>query len=145
MPNVTLVGESVSIARRLLASPERVYQALLDPATIRAFLAPGADAVEQIAVDAQVGGRFQFVVRRDGKPIEHSGQYLELKPKRRLVFTWSVPAESAIQTKVTIDLLGGGDSTQLLLTHDDVPVDQHDETRRGWGMIFDALSTVLVG
>ena len=38
-------------------------------------------------VDLRVGGAFRIVMKGGGRVIEHVGEYLEIDPPRRLVFT----------------------------------------------------------
>lgn len=47
---------SVRVTRRLVASPERTFEAWVNPALLRRWLAPTAEA------DARVGGRFRLEV-----------------------------------------------------------------------------------
>ena len=82
---------TVTVRRRFSASAEQVFDAWLDPAMIGQWMFGPKLRDEEIVslkVDAQVGGRFSFVVRREGKELDHVGKYLEIDRPRRLVFTW---------------------------------------------------------
>jgi len=64
-------SESVHVTRRLAASPERVFESWVDPALLRRWLAPNAEA------DARVGGRFRFEVSKPEGAHVVTGEYRE--------------------------------------------------------------------
>src|SRR6266545_1118793 len=70
-PNV-----KVSVTRHFDASPERVFDAWLDPELIGKWMFGPAlreEEVLRIVADARVGGSFSFLVRRQGQEIVHVG------------------------------------------------------------------------
>ena len=108
---------SVTVKHRLAASPERVYDAWLDPATIRKFLYTTATAeIVRCDVDARVGGKYTIVDRRNGDDVLHEGTYLELERPRRIVFTLRVPRYSPDEDRVTIELTPLANGSELTLT-----------------------------
>lgn len=135
------------VTRRFKATPERVFDAWLDPSKINGFMF-GAnlrdEEVLRIAVDARVGGRFSFVVRRQGQEIDHIGEYLEIERPRRLVFTWGA-AQDGSSSRVLIDIAPLEQGCELTLTHELDPAWAGfvDEARESWAKMIDALSKVL--
>src|SRR3954469_19673937 len=99
---------SIRITRHVDLSPERVFDAWLDPEKIRLWMLPGSEAVVRAEVDARIGGAFSFVVRRKGEEVAHVGQYLEIERPRRLAFTWGVPQYSKDSTIVALDFADSG-------------------------------------
>ena len=83
---------TVRVARRYAASPARVFDAWLDPAVARQWLfATASHPLAYIEIDARVKGSFCFVDRQDAVDgTRYTGEYLEITPPQRLVFTLSV-------------------------------------------------------
>lgn len=93
-------------------------------------------------LDVRVGGRLRIVMRGDGMTIVHTGEYLEVDPPRRLVFTWSSPYTEG-PSVVTVDLLPSGDETELVLTHSALPAQIVESHRGGWSAMIARLSGQL--
>lgn len=136
---------TVRVTHRFTASPERVFDAWLDPEKARRWLfATATGQMVRAETDPRVGGTFCFVDRRDGKDIEHLGEYLELDRPSRLVFALCVPMFSTERTRVTVDIVpldGGG--CELTLTHENVYAEYASRTEGGWGMLLDALDATI--
>ncbi len=134
----------VRVARRFAASPQRVFDAWLDPANAGKWLfATASGHMVRVKIDARVGGRFHFVDRRDGEDVEHTGEYLDIGRPRRLVFSFSVPKYSSESTRVTIDISPLEMGCDLTLTHENVYEDYAGRTEAGWTHILDALAATL--
>lgn len=108
----------VRVTRRFSATPERVFDAWLDPGMIPKWLAPGMGEMVRIAVETRVGGTFSFVQRRDGTNVDHTGEYQEFVRPTRLAFTWGVPQSSPDRSRVIIDIAPLPDGCELTLTHE---------------------------
>ncbi|MBI4985912.1 MAG: SRPBCC domain-containing protein [Rhodocyclales bacterium] len=140
-------GVAVRVAQRFNASPERVFDAWLDPATIRLWMFGPAQREEEIlhlAVDARVGGRFSFLVRREGKEIDHVGAYLTIDRPHRLVFTWAV-AEQKESSRVGVEIAPRDPGAVLALTHELHPhwSGYASRVEAGWTKMLAVLAEVL--
>lgn len=135
---------SVRVTRRFEASPERVFDAWLDPKKAAKWLfATPTGQMVRAEVDARVGGTYHFVDRRDGEDIDHTGQYLELDRPRRLVFTLAVPKFSKDSSRVTIDITPLGTGCELTLTHEQIAPEFLSGAESGWTKILDGLAASL--
>lgn len=131
------------IRRTIHAKREKVFEAWSDPAIMNQWFFCGDQAI--VTNDFRTGGNYQnkmiFKAKVDGahacsSPSEtttytHSGEYLEIIPPEKLVFTWN--SHLVKDSRVTIELRDLGDATELTLTHElletEVLRQQHTE---GW-------------
>jgi uncharacterized protein YndB with AHSA1/START domain len=139
---------TVRVSRRFDAGPERVFDAWLTPSMIGRFMFGASlrdEEVLRIAVDPRAGGRFSFLVRRQGQEIDHVGHYLEIDRPRRLAFTWGIAGESHDQSRVDIEITPDGSGCELVLVHRMAPewASYVDRVRAGWTTMCDALAGVL--
>jgi uncharacterized protein YndB with AHSA1/START domain len=134
---------TLSIQRIIKATPQAVYEAWLDPATITSFMAGGADQrVTEARTDPQVGGKFRIVMTSD-KEIVHQGIYRDLVPHELIRFTWESPYSPA-DSEVTIRLAPKGDGTEVTLSQVKfLSEGARDGHRGGWMHILDRLDATL--
>lgn len=136
---------SLNVTHRFKASPERVFDAWIDPNTAGKWLfSTPTGTMVRVEIDARVGGKFVFTDRRDGVDVDHIGEYVELDRPRRLAFTFAVPLYSKQETLLAIDIApvdGGG--CDVTLTHSGVLPEWAEKTKGGWAMILDGLDKSL--
>lgn len=133
----------MTVARRLAALPEMVFDAWLDPVGVGAWLfaTPGGE-MERVEVDPRVGGRFLVEERRGGELAEHHGEYVALERPRLLAFDfWTSFSDE--RTRVTIAIRPDGDGALLTLTHEGVWADYEERTGHGWTMILEGLERAI--
>jgi uncharacterized protein YndB with AHSA1/START domain len=99
-------------------------------------------------LDVRVGGRFRIVFGGpDGKAHEVQGEYQEVVPNRKLVFTWVWPNSTPErESLVTIEFRAAGRGTELVFTQErffDAAI--RDGHRRGWTEAFVKLEKFLTG
>jgi uncharacterized protein YndB with AHSA1/START domain len=134
---------TVCVQHHFSASPERVFNAWLDPEKARRFLfATAAGQMVRVEIDPRVGGRFTFTDRRDGEDVDHTGEYLEIDRPRRLVFTFAVPKDSSLVTRVTIEIEPMDGGCELTLTHEGVLPEYAERGVEGWSRILAGLAAI---
>jgi uncharacterized protein YndB with AHSA1/START domain len=125
---------SLTITRRLPASPERCFRAWTDPEGLKRWFGPDNIEVVLAETDPRVGGRYRVVMRSQGGE-EHdvSGEFREVVANRRLVFTWAWRSTPERQSLVTVEFVPEGAATALTLIHEQF-VDEaaRDRHRSGW-------------
>jgi uncharacterized protein YndB with AHSA1/START domain len=136
------------VTQRFAASPERVFDAWLDTAMVGQFMfGPQLrdEEIVRLSLDARVGGRFSFVVRRQGQEIDHIGRYLEIIRPRWLVFTWAIAPSPDDASRVTIEIASSGTGCELTLTHELAPGAEEFKARvtEGWTKMLRALEAKL--
>ena len=134
---------TVTCRRVIDASPEAVYNAWLDPAIMRRFMAGSADqTVKEARSDARVGGSF-YVLMVSDKEIPHQGVYKELTPFSCIRFTWESPhspADSEVELRF-VPVVGG---TEVVLTQVKFLSESHrDGHTSGWNRILARLENTL--
>jgi uncharacterized protein YndB with AHSA1/START domain len=131
------------VTRRFSASPQRVFDAWLDPTTAGKWLfATPTGTMICTEIDARAGGWFYIVERRNGENVEYIGEYLELVRPRRLVFTLLAERYSLDFDRVTVEVQALGNGCELSLAHETMP-QFVQEVSRDWIEALDALSAVL--
>ena len=112
---------------RIEAPPHEVFPFFTDPAKMILWKAVEA------SLDPRPGGIFQINVT--GHDIAR-GEYIEIDPPRRVVFTFGWESESSPEppgsTTVEITLIPDGDGTLLRLVHSGVPQEMREGSTEGW-------------
>jgi uncharacterized protein YndB with AHSA1/START domain len=140
------------LERLLDAPPERIFAAWTDPALLRRWWAAELDWTTPEAVtDVRVGGAYRLSMQgADGIVRTVVGEYLEVDPPRRLVYTWRWeshgyrPPQDGV-TVVSVDFVAEGSATRVLLEqrgHDDEAA--RDSHARGWRGCLDNLERLLL-
>lgn len=131
----------VVVTRLIAASPATIFSFFTDIARWTAW--QGVDG----ELDPRPGGIFR--IRMPGSEVA-SGQFVEIDPNRRLVFTWGWEGEASAvppgSTTVVIELEPEGTGTRLSLTHSELappPVAEHH--RQGWEQYLDRLAVRAEG
>jgi uncharacterized protein YndB with AHSA1/START domain len=135
---------TVSVSHRYRATPERVFDAWLDPQIAARWLfATPTGQIVKSEIDPRVGGAFVIVDRRDRVDVEHTGTYSAIDRPRRLAFLFSVPKYSSESTRVTVEILPLDTGCELRLTHVDVLPDYAERTEAGWKTMLGGLEAAL--
>ena len=152
LPATDIQSLTLSMSRVFDAPREKVFQAWTEPGMLTQWMGPKEVDTTAAEVDLTIGGRYMFTMREpDGKLIELGGEYREIDPPSRLVFTWVLDGQSCgggeghyVETLVTIDLEDLGNSTRLTLTHEFLPTQASREGHEmGWNGSFDGLEAAL--
>ena len=120
---------SLVIKKIIRAKREKVFEAFTDPRLLQKWLIGRAGWSGKSTMDFRVGGSFrqEMIVGPvgdsacsgelpEGTVLPYYGEYLEILPPEKLVFTWNSP--SVQNTRVTVELTDRGDTTELWLTHE---------------------------
>jgi uncharacterized protein YndB with AHSA1/START domain len=136
---------SLTIRRRLNASPEKVFSAWTDPQKIARWMGPSFAQVLTAESNPRIGGRYRIVLQAaDGEQHDVCGTYREVVANKRLVFTWAWRSTPERESLVTVDLRPDGDGTTLTLTHEQFfDEDARDRHNDGWVTTLDKLEKFL--
>ena len=136
--------QTLRLVRRFDAAPQRLFDAWTDPQLAAGWLftTPASEA-HRCVLDLRVGGRWEIVDRRDGTDYRAIGEYLEIDPPRRLVFTFGMPQFSDGFTQVTVEIAPDGTGSQMTLTQSPLPPEAVAALEQGWREMFDQMAGVL--
>jgi uncharacterized protein YndB with AHSA1/START domain len=103
---VTLpTDEQILITRTFDAAPHLVYRALTTPELVSRWWPAGLDGETRIDIDLRVGGAWRYaMVTNDGTEIALHGEYREIVPCQRLVFTEVWDDRPAAEALVSVTL-----------------------------------------
>jgi uncharacterized protein YndB with AHSA1/START domain len=75
------------------------------------------------------------------------GEYREVIPPAKLFYTWQIENDPDFvdrETRVTVEFLDIGDSTEVRLTHENLPsADSVKNHEHGWSVSFDKLEKMF--
>lgn len=131
--------DAVEIEVRIAATPETVFDFFTDPDKMIQWMGRSAE------LDARPGGAFRCDINDEAIAV---GEYLELDPPNRVVFSWGWEGEDSVtkpgSSRVEVLLTADGDeNTHLRLTHRDLPTpDSAEKHGHGWRHYLDRLAAV---
>ncbi len=118
-------GITIQLRRRFPVRREKVFDAWTDANVLRRWWCPQGWVPAEIEVDARPGGEYLIGMRWPGlgRPIYVYGQFLEVRRPERLVYTWQWENafEQMPQTRVTVQFIETGATTEIVLTHEELP------------------------
>jgi uncharacterized protein YndB with AHSA1/START domain len=135
--------------RRKLAAPrERVFRAWTEPEQIKQWFGPGTCRVIEAHVDLRVDGEFRFRLDESEQgEFRLRGTFREVTPSARLVYTWQWEDDADYvdrETLVTVEFVDLGASTEVRLTHENLPSAQSLKNHEhGWSGSLDKLEKLF--
>jgi uncharacterized protein YndB with AHSA1/START domain len=135
---------SLEIKRFINAPRERVYRAWTDPAQLKEWWGPEGVRTRKFEADARVGGKYRWdLFNQEGEEMSVFGEYRELIPGKKIVFTWKWDDDEAWENKsstVTIELSDRDGGTEIKLTHVQLPSEEsRNRHNEGWNSVLDRL------
>jgi uncharacterized protein YndB with AHSA1/START domain len=144
MTTKTAGKTSLQIKRFINAPPARVYAAWTDPAQLKQWWGPEGVRTRNFAADTQAGGKYRWdLINQGGEEMSVFGEYLELVPGKKIVFTWKWDDDDVWENRnsiVTVELSDREGATELLLKHEQLPSEEsRDRHNDGWNSVLDRL------
>lgn len=147
-----LGADPIIASHRFKASRARLYKAWTDPKELAAWFGPAPMALKRVEMDLRVGGAFRFsFAESEAETNALCGEYLEIAPEERLVFTWrheETGEDGALAvtpvSQVTVLFEPDGAGARLTVRHEGI---RADGARRnvggGWSAAFGHLCALL--
>jgi uncharacterized protein YndB with AHSA1/START domain len=116
---ITLPADSqMLITREFEAPPRLVYKAWTTPELVERYWAGQRGRMTLVEIDLRVGGRWRYVMTRDdGHEIAFNGEYREIVPDERIVYTEmyeGAEGEPVLNVATFTELEGGRTRLELL-------------------------------
>ncbi len=143
---VTVAEASLHIRRTFPGSAERLFACFTDPAHLLRWWGPEGTSCPVAEVDLRPGGAYRLeILAANGNLSIVSGEYLEVEPPARLVFTWRWDDTPEERTRVTLELSDRGDGRcELDLKHERFPNDERASLHGdGWSSSLICLAELL--
>lgn len=137
------------LERTFKAQVKVVFEAWTSPQLLRRWWPAGPEWETPVAeVDARVGGRLRLVMRNpSGEEFGGGGEYIEISPPHRVVFTWTWDGHEGHRGTqlIEVELEERDDrTTRLVLTNRGLEDEEAKRSHReGWELSFDNLERVL--
>ncbi len=141
----TAVKPSLTLKRRLKASPAKVFAAWTDPEKIKRWMGPGEIVTVRAESDPRKGGQYLILMRSpNGEPHDVGGVYREVIANEKLVFTWAWKSTPERESLVTVLIKPDGDGSLLTLTHEQFfDEDARDRHQHGWNGALDKMEKMF--
>ena len=148
MTTKTEDNRSLEIQRLIRAPRDRVYAAWTDPAQLRVWFGPDKVKTRTFTADLRVGGKYRWdLTSPEGEEMSAYGEYRELQPGRKIVFTWQWDDDEdwkGLTSVVTVELSDSKEGTLLTLRHENLPSEaSRDRHTEGWTSLLDGLEKFI--
>ena len=147
---LSVIHSSFTIERSYPQSPDRVFHAFADKATVRRWRVEGDGfGIAEFSFDFRVGGsevsRFSY---QGGPEIRLDAQFQDIVPDRRIVFSYrmAVGPQPLSVSLTTVELSPSGNGTRLTYTEQGVFFDGVDSAQgreEGTRGLLEALAAEL--
>ena len=159
MSDSTLSKNALQIERIFDAPVDYIWQLWTQPELFKSWYGPQGFSVPIAKMDIRVGGKRLFCMQSpDGNmKMWLAGEYIEIVPNKRLVYTehmadeyGNLPPPSAdggnkdflITSEITVLLEDLGGRTKMVMTHANVP-GKTEWAKSGWEQAFDKMAAHL--
>jgi uncharacterized protein YndB with AHSA1/START domain len=141
----TATKPSLTLKRRIKASPDKVFAAWTDPEKVKRWMGPGEVKALSAESDPRAGGRYHWVMQTPAGEIHDvSGVYREVIANEKLVFTWAWKSTPERESLVTVEIKPDGDGSLLTLTHEQLfDDDARDRHQQGWNGALDKMEKMF--
>jgi len=144
-----MTTHTLQLTRFFKAPRERIFAALTQSDTLVHWFGPRNCTCPSIALDLRIGGRYRVEMHGEdsGDVFVLTGEYREIAPPEKLVFTWiwAQGDMAGVETVVSVTLKPKPGGTELTLQHAGLPTPRALEMHsQGWVSTWDCLDDYLI-
>ena len=145
-------GDPVVVEGYFAVSPEKAFAAWTDPEIVVRWFGPAPNTLHSATIDLRRGGQWRFLESKDDeRTVGFEGEYLDVRPGERLVFSWSKviahangDRQATPMSQVEVVFAPWGNGTHIRPVHSAI----HDEATRtgfggGWQRAFTTMTKLL--
>ena len=140
-------GLTLHLEKVLHAPRERVFAACVEPEELAEWWGPKGFTVASIEIHVREGGRYRMTMQPPDAPaFDLTGEFCEVEPPRRLVYTFEYeePDPDDQKTVVTLSFLENGEGTRLVLEQGQFATEaRHALHETGWTETLERLDRFL--
>jgi uncharacterized protein YndB with AHSA1/START domain len=138
MSDTTIVVKKVISAAR-----DEVFEAFTNADIMSKWFFPGEDMSAEVTNNLELGGSYTLKMHaKNGDVYTHVGEYKEITPPEKLVFTWN--SDFVQNTDVTVTFVESGSGTEVTVSHDLLPNDEmRQDHRKGWTGCLNRLESIF--
>lgn len=129
---------------------EQLYKAWITPEDLKQWWQPSENHLKTVELDVREGGSFRYEFEtKEGQPaVVITGDYKEVKPNERLVYTWNwdVPNGDAKKSdhQLTIEFQSTGSGSKLSVTQENFQEQEAvNSHQQGWDKSLNDLHDYL--
>jgi uncharacterized protein YndB with AHSA1/START domain len=110
------------VRKTIRATAARLFDAWTSPAQIKQWWGPESVVCVDAEIDLRVGGRYRIANRMpDGRILWIAGVFELIEAPYKLVYTWALEPIARPCERVTVQFRPQGESTEVIVTHENVP------------------------
>jgi uncharacterized protein YndB with AHSA1/START domain len=148
----------LKMTREFEGKPERVFDAWSNSEMMRKWLFTLERTNKVAQNDLRVGGDWEIVDHREGKDYRAIGEYMEIDPPGKLIFTFKMPQFSELEDTITVEIKEsspGCEMTFSQLIHvapeenwtkadlEKALGEYYDGSEHGWDLMFMGLKELV--
>jgi uncharacterized protein YndB with AHSA1/START domain len=140
-------GFTLHLEKVLRAPRERVFAACVEPEKLAEWWGPKGFTIANVEISVREGGRYRLTMQPpDGQAFHITGEFREVEPPRRLVYTFDYeePDPDDRETVVTLSFVDDGEGTRLVLDQGPFATKaRHALHETGWTETLERLERFL--
>jgi len=124
---------TLELRQRIEAPPPRVFAAWTSPEALKQWWGPEGITCPEAEIDLRVGGAHGIANLTPGGVVWIRGEFLEIDPPHRLVYSWSMGGERPFLERVTVRFVPVGAGTEVVVLHEHIADEaSRDDHLAGW-------------
>ena len=121
----------VEVTRYMPFPASAVFKAITTPELMNKWFNRDGAKLGKAEANLKVGGTFRIdFENKDGVLLPHYGEYLEIVPDKKLVFTWTSD-HCHYESKVTLSLLERDSGTEIRIVHENLFTEKYRTDHQG--------------